>query len=87
MILTRNIHPRVTGPDGKLIRRRRTNSEIAEAESRTAAIVAATELKAQWAAMLPLARKRLAEATAGQRRSATRTINRTINGPRYRWEK
>jgi hypothetical protein len=42
-------------------------------------------MKRLFAEMLPLAQKRLAEATPGQRRAATRIVNRIVNGPKYRW--
>jgi hypothetical protein len=78
--MTKPIHPRPTviieGVKPK--RTRRTKAQMAEARHQA-------EMKRLFAEMLPLAQKRLAEATPGQRRAATRIVNRIVNGPKYRW--
>ena len=59
-------------------RHRRTNRQIAEDAQRA-------EIEAILADAQVIVEKRLAQATPGQKRAATRIVNRVLNGPKYRW--
>jgi hypothetical protein len=78
--MTKPIHPRpaviITGQKPK--RTRRTKAEMAEARERD-------ELAKLIADAREIAEKRLAQATPGQKRAATRIVNRILRGPKYRW--
>jgi hypothetical protein len=78
--MTKPIHPRpsviIEGQKPKRIRR--TKAQMAEACQRA-------ELDTLIAEARVLAEKRLAKATPGQKRAATRIVNRVLNGPKYRW--
>jgi hypothetical protein len=67
--LTKPIHPRVIGPDGKPKRTRRTKHEIAEA----AADAAFAKL---WAEAQAIAQERLASTSASQKRRAERLLRK-----------
>jgi hypothetical protein len=78
--LTKPIHPRspivIHGQAPKRIRR--TKSQMAEARQRA-------EIEALLADARVIAENRLKSATPGQKRVATRIVNRVVNGPKYRW--
>jgi hypothetical protein len=74
--MTKPIHPREIGPDGKLVRHRRTRAEITRAR-----IIA--EMQAGLEADLPKIQDRLALATPQQIRQAERTLARWSRP--YRW--
>jgi hypothetical protein len=74
-IMTKPIHPRVVGPDGKLVRHRRTKAQMARARI-------AAEMHAETLAALPAIQARLAATPAWQIRKAERTLWRWSH-PKY----